>query len=136
MAEPTPASEPARRGDNPEEGRDFAVALAEMAVQTRCHDLSVLDVRGLSPVTDYLVIGTGTSARQMRSVIDDLVELGEERKRAALSRSGTDGESWMLVDFVNVVVHLFNEEARSFYDLESLWGDARKVEWQPPAKPA
>ncbi len=113
----------------PPDPREFAVFAAALAAQTRCHHVVVLDVRGLSPITDFLVIGTGTSARQMRSVIDDLVEMGSERSQTALSRSGSDGESWMLVDFVNVVVHLFSQEARQFYDLENLWGDARKVEW-------
>lgn len=92
-------------------------------------------MRGVSPITDFLVIGTGTSARQMRSVINDLVEMGAERSHSALAQSGTDGESWMLVDFVNVVVHLFSQEARQFYDLENLWGDARRVEWETPAMP-
>jgi ribosome-associated protein len=95
----------------------------------------VLDVRGLSPITDYLVIATGTSARQMRSVIDDLAEMAAERGQTPLAQSGTDGESWMLIDFVNVVVHLFSQDARQFYDLENLWGDARRVEWEATVAP-
>ena len=90
-------------------------------------------MRGLSPITDYLVIATGTSARQMRSVIDDLAELGNQRRQTSLARTGTEGESWMLVDFVDVVVHLFNDEARSFYDLDNLWGDAKRVDWAADA---
>jgi ribosome-associated protein len=115
---------------------DLAIATATLASQTRCHHVVVLDVRGLSPITDYLVIATGTSARQMRSVIDDLAEAATERGQTPLARSGTDGESWMLIDFVNVVVHLFNQEARQFYDLENLWGDARRVEWEAAAPKA
>ena len=109
--------------------RDFAIAAAELAANTRCQDVIILDVSGVSPITDFLVIGTGSSARQMRSVIGELEELGIERKQTSLARTGTDGEAWMLVDFVNVVVHLFSTEARQFYDLENLWGDARRVEW-------
>jgi ribosome-associated protein len=91
--------------------------------------VAVLDVRGLSPVTDYFVIATGTSPRQMRTVVDEVAELGEARNYAALSRSGTDGESWMLTDFIDVVVHVFSQESRMYYDLDGLWGDAKRVEW-------
>jgi ribosome-associated protein len=89
----------------------------------------VLDVRGLSPVSDYLVLATGTSARQMRSVCDDLAEMAIERGNRALGQDGIEGQMWMLIDFVDVVVHVFSTEARQFYDLDNLWGDAQKVEW-------
>ena len=89
----------------------------------------MLDVGGLSPVCDYFVIATGTSPRQMRSVADDIVELAEQQKFNPLSESGLDGATWVLVDCVDVIIHLFNEEARQYYDLDNLWGDAKKVEW-------
>jgi len=102
----------------------------------------VLDVRRLSPVTDFFVIGTGTSARQMRTVADDIEEMGETRGYQALSRAGYEGETWILLDFIDVIVHLFSESARQYYDLDNLWGDARAVEWnqggeaKTPAAPA
>ena len=79
---------------------------------------------------DYFVIATGTSPRQMRTVVDEVAEFGEGRSYAALSQSGTDGESWMLTDFVDVVVHVFNQESRMYYDLDGLWGDAKRVKWE------
>jgi ribosome-associated protein len=115
--------------------RQFAVDAARMAAHTRCHNVVLLDVRGLSPVTDYLVLATGTSARQMRTVCDDVAEMAEERGLRPLSQSGTEGQTWMLIDFVDVVVHVFNEEARQFYNLDGMWGDAPKVEWEDK-KPA
>jgi ribosome-associated protein len=95
----------------------------------------VLDVTGLSPVTDFFVIATGTSARQMRTVVDEVAELGERQDFAAFTRSGTEGESWMLLDCIDVVVHVFSADARQFYDLDALWGDAKRVEWND-AQPA
>jgi ribosome-associated protein len=104
-----------------------------------------LDVRGISPVTDYLVLATGTSPRQMRTVCDELAELAEQRGEHALGSEGfesspaggadTAGGGWMLIDFVTVVVHVFTQDARAFYDLDSLWGDAKKVDvpMDPPA---
>jgi ribosome-associated protein len=101
-----------------------------MAANTRCHQVTVLDVRGLSPVTDFFVIATGTSARQMRSVCDDLDELAAEHGYKSLSQSGLEGEQWMLMDFVDVMFHVFSQDARLFYDLEGLWGDAKTVQWE------
>jgi ribosome-associated protein len=96
----------------------------------------VLDVRGLSPITDFFVIATGTSARQMRSVAEEIEEMGQPRRFKAISRSGYEGESWILTDFVDVVVHIFNQEARGYYDLDGLWGDAPRVEWEGEAAAA
>jgi len=106
-----------------------------MAANTRCHNVVVLDVRGLSPVTDYYVVANGTSARQMRSVMDDLEELGTARGYAPIARSVYGGETWLLCDMVDVVVHVFNQDSREFYDLDNLWGDARRVEWKPEGEP-
>ncbi len=108
-----------------------------MLQQTHCHQVAVLDVRGLSPVTDFFVIASGSSARQMRSVGAEAIELGLERQFKALSRndSGTETASWVLVDFVDVVLHLFNDQTRSYYDLDNLWGDARPVDFNLPAEP-
>jgi len=114
--------------------RSLAVALARLAADTRCQDVVVLDVRNLSPVTDFYVIATGTSARQMRTAVEDVEELAASRGYPALSRSGYEGETWMLLDLVDVVVHVFSDAARQFYDLDNLWGDARKVPWREGAR--
>jgi ribosome-associated protein len=110
--------------------KEFAIAAARMAADTRCVDVVVLDVSGVSPITDFLVIGTGTSARQMRSVCDDIEELAKPMGFKPLTRAGHDGGTWILTDFVNVVVHIFSTEARGYYDLDNLWGDGVRVEWK------
>jgi ribosome-associated protein len=118
-------------------GRKFAIEVAKLAANTRCTNVVVLDVRGVSPITDFFVLATGTSPRQMRTVCDDAAEFGGQNGFQALTQSGVEGETWMLIDFVDVVMHVFNAEARLFYDLESLWGDAPRVPWQdaPTDKP-
>jgi len=116
--------------------RDFAVEAARLAANTRCHNVVVLDVRGISPVTDYMILATGSSPRQMRTVCDDLAEWAQERGVRPYHSDGLESESWMLIDFVDVVVHVFNPESRSFYDLDSLWGDAQRVEWNDAPPPA
>src|SRR5438552_9102142 len=103
--------------DAEQQTREFAIEAARLAAHTRCHNVVVLDVRGISPVTDYMILATGTSARQMRTVCNDLAEWAGERGVRALNEDGLEGESWMLIDFVDVVFHVFNTESRSFYDL-------------------
>jgi len=110
-----------------EAARNFALEAARLAANTRCHNVVVLDLQGLSPVCDFFILASGTSARQMRTVADEITELGEKRDFKALSQTGYEGESWILVDFVDVVLHLFSDDSRAFYDLDNLWGDAKRV---------
>jgi ribosome-associated protein len=117
-----------------DEARRFAIDAARLAADTRCQNVVVLDVRGLSQVTDYFVLATGSSAKQMRTVAQEAEELGAPRKFGAMSRSGYEGESWVLVDFVDVVVHVFSAAARSYFDLDGLWGDAQQVDWNQSRK--
>src|SRR5689334_845248 len=84
--------------------RSFAIDAARLAANTRCHNVVVLDVGGLSPVCDFFVIATGTSPRQMRTVADDIIELAQTQKFAPLSESGLDGATWVLVDCIDVIV--------------------------------
>lgn len=110
--------------------RQFAIDSARLLADTRCNHVVVLDVSRVSPVTDFLVIATGTSPRQMKTACDDLQEMAEPRDFKPLSRAGDDGANWSCIDFVDVVVHVFSQEARMFYDMDGLWGDAEKIEWQ------
>ena len=108
-----------------------------MAANTRCHNVILLDVRGISPVTDYMVLATGTSPRQMRTVCDDVAEMAEQRgQKPYNSVDDQESDSWMLIDFIDVVVHVFSNDARQFYDLDNLWGDAKRVEWNGDATSA
>ena len=96
----------------------------------------VLDVRGLSPVTDYMVLATGTSPRQMKTVADQLEEIGRPANHRPYSRADDDTSHWTVIDFIDVVCHLFDQDARMYYDLDNLWGDAKRVDWEAEAGPA
>jgi ribosome-associated protein len=113
--------------------RGFAVASALLMGDLKCEDVVVLDLLGRSPVADCIVIGTGTSDRQMRSVLDDLRELGAEMRYPLLRSSGDERATWLVADFGTVVAHLFEPGTRAYYDLELLWGDAERVPWQRDA---
>lgn len=101
-----------------------------MLADDKCNEVVLLDVRGLSQVTDYIVIGSGTSDRQMRSALADVEHLGAEHGFPVFRSSADDRATWLLADFVDVVVHVFEPNARAHYDLEMLWGDATRVRWQ------
>jgi ribosome-associated protein len=121
---------PTQESSRLEAARQFAIQSARLAANTRCHNVVVLDVGGVSPVTDFLVLATGTSPRQMKTVCDDLEEMAESQNERPLSRVGDDSASWTCIDFVDVVVHVFSQDARGYYDLDGLWGDAPRVEWR------
>jgi ribosome-associated protein len=108
-----------------------AIALARLAADTRCHNVVVMDVRHLSPVTDFFILGTGTSPRQMRTVADDVIEAAEAKGYKAMSASGYEGSNWICVDLINIVLHVFSDEARVFYDLDNLWAEAERIEVTP-----
>jgi ribosome-associated protein len=93
----------------------FAIDAARLLCDEKCEDIIALDLRGVSTICDYFVIGTGTSDRQMRAVADHLRELGKGRGEVPYSVSVTT-RAWIVVDYVDVVVHLFDTEKRSYYD--------------------
>lgn len=111
--------------------RAFAAALARSLLDDKCEDVVVLDVGDLTTVTGCLVIGSGTSERQMRSALKNLGETADLFGTRALHVSADDNATWLLADFVDVVVHLFEPNARAYYDLESMWSDAPRLEPAP-----
>jgi ribosome-associated protein len=107
--------------------KDFALEAAKVAMERRCQDIVVLDLRDVSPATDYFVIATGTSDRQMRTVCDEISETARNNGFERFGRAGYDQARWILLDFVDVVVHIFSHDYRDYYDLELLWGDAQRL---------
>lgn len=118
-----------------EQARAFSLAAAKIAAETHCTDVVVLDLQGLSPATDFFVLATGTSARQMRTVCDDVSHAGREQGFEKYGRAGYDQARWILLDFVDVVFHVFDEESREYYDLENLWPDAKRIDTLPASGP-
>ena len=105
----------------------IAVAAAKLAGERHCRDIVVLDLRKVADMTDYFVILTGTSDRQMRGVADEITDLAKEKGLSLFGRAGYEQGYWVLLDFIDVVVHIFDDKSRGYYDLEMLWGDAKKL---------
>ncbi len=113
-----------------DEGLRFAVQVARIASENRTEDVSILDLRGLSSISDFFVIGTGTSDRQMHAVLDHVKQHARTVQRTPFNVADSRSSVWILADYVDVVLHLFSVEHRAYYDLDSLWGDAPRVEWR------
>ena len=122
----------ARTRKPPSAARSLAVEAARIAQDRHGEDIVVLDLRGISPVTDFFVIFTGTSDRQMRSVAQEIIEAAAKSGSKPFGIAGMES-AWIVLDFVDVVVHIFDAERREYYDLELIWGDAPRVRWRKPA---
>jgi ribosome-associated protein len=110
------------------EGRELAAVCTRVALETKAEDLVVLDVRGLASFTDYFVIMSGRSTRHVQGLAEAIgAELSAKRVTSKHSEGMNEG-LWVLLDFGDVVVHVFYHESRSFYDLEGLWHDAPKID--------
>jgi len=95
-----------------------------------CEDVRLLDVRGLSQVCDYVLVGSGTSDRQMKSLGEELDDFGREHGQPMFRADADAAVTWIVVDFIGLVAHLFEPGRRAYYDLEGLWSDARLVPWE------
>ena len=122
-----------RSQTDPDKVRVFAIEAARLVSDLKCDQVSLLDVRGRSQVCEYMVVANGTSDRQMRSVADSLKQLGAELGMDRWKRDRDSGGTWIVDDFVDVVVHLFEPGQRAWYDLDGLWADAERVTWKRPA---
>ena len=94
-------------------------------------DVVILDLSGLLVVTDVFLIASGTSTRHVKTLVDDAEEALRGIGRKPIRREGTDYGEWVLLDYGDVVIHVFERETRDYYDLERLWADAPIVEFTP-----
>jgi ribosome-associated protein len=94
----------------------------------------ILDLRDLLTITDYFVITSGTSDRQVKTLAEEIAETMKGRGVRPVREEGDAQAGWILLDFVDFVVHVFRQEERDYYRLENLWGDAPRVAWEEEAK--
>ncbi len=119
--------------------KTLAKKIAHLALTKKAHNVTILDLRKLTDMTDFFVICSADSDVQVKAISDAITEGSEKLGVAAWHREGISQRQWVLLDYVDVVAHVFHREARRFYALEKLWGDA-KIETvgddlEKPAKP-
>ena len=109
--------------------RQTALLAARAADLRKAEDIRILDLRGRF-VSDFFVVASVLNRHQAKAIAEDLLHQAKVAGRTHCRAEGMDDGTWVLVDLGDVVVHLFDPEFRKFYDLEQLWGDARKVAWK------
>lgn len=113
--------------DNYSDSKKLAFDIGELAMQKKANRVKILDVHKLTSMTDFFVICSGGSDVQVKAITDHIVDEIAEAERP-FNREGYDTREWILLDYINVVVHIFHDASRDFYDLERLWIDAEITE--------
>jgi ribosome-associated protein len=117
----------------------LAKKIAQFMLTKKAHDVVMMDVRGLTDIVDFFVIGSADSDIQVKAIADAVIEGTEKIGSAVWHTEGISERQWVLLDYVDVVAHIFHKDARKFYGLEKLWGDAKIIEMkdkEQPVKPA
>ena len=109
-------------------GELLARRAGELALEKKCEEVKILDLRGLTSVTDYFVIVTADSDRKAKAAAEHIIDELKEDGERPMHVEGMDSMHWILLDYINVVVHIFMPDERRFYDLESLWSDAPVIQ--------
>jgi ribosome-associated protein len=110
-----------------DDARELAIAIAVSALDKKAVGLEILDVAGKVDYADFLVLMTGRSDRQVLALAQGIEEALRKKGKRPLSVEGLPHGNWVLMDFGDVVVHVFQDDARSLYDIEGLWMDARRI---------
>jgi len=111
--------------------REIALLAGKIAIEKKASDVKVMDVRELTGITDYFVLCSGHLDVHVKAISDAVQEELEKNKVKVWHHEGYSALRWVLLDYVDVVVHVFQEEVREFYGLDRLWGDAVPMDLQP-----
>ncbi|MGI9666942.1 MAG: ribosome silencing factor [Acidimicrobiia bacterium] len=110
------------------EAVDAARTAAQAIADKKGEDIVALDLSGLLVVTDVFLVASGNSTRHVKTLVDDAEEALRLIDRKPIRREGTDFGEWVLLDYGDLVVHVFDTETRAYYELERLWADAPRIE--------
>lgn len=113
--------------------RDLAAAAARAASEKNARDVVILEVGDVTDITDFFVIASGASDRQVRTIVEEIERSLRAGGARPVRREGEREGQWVLLDFVDVIVHVFLDEQREYYGLERLWADAPTVPWEAQA---
>ena len=109
---------------------DRACLCARVAADHKARDVVVLDMRGITPLYDFFVLSTGTSRRQIHTLAEEIDAALHAEGDRRLGIEGYEASRWVVQDYGDVVVHVFDPDTREYYALEDLWADAKRVDWE------
>jgi ribosome-associated protein len=107
-----------------------AFLCARVAEENKGRDILVLDMRGVTPLYDFFILATGASRRQIHTIIEEIDAALRAEGDARIGIEGYDSSKWVVQDYGDIVVHVFDDDARRYYALEDLWADAPRLDWQ------
>lgn len=110
---------------------EAAQVAASAIADKKGEDVALLDLSGLLVVTDVFLVASGTSNRHVRTLADDAEMALRSLDRKPIRREGVDHGEWVLLDYGDVVIHVFDKETRAYYELERLWADAPRIDFEP-----
>ena len=108
--------------------REMAKMVCHALSEKKAEDIRVIDIAEISPLADYFVIATGSNANQLQAMVDAVDEELTKAGHTARQIEGNRNSTWILMDYNDIIVHVFSKEDRLFYDLERIWTDGKKVE--------
>jgi ribosome-associated protein len=109
---------------------DRACLVARVAAENKARDVVVLDMRGITPLYDFFVLATGTSRRQIHTLAEEIDAALRAEGDARRTIEGYEASRWVVQDYGDVVVHVFDPDTRDYYGIEELWADAPRVDWE------
>jgi len=107
-----------------------SIMCARVAEDNKARDVVVLDMRGITPLYDFFVLMTGSSRRQMHTLAEEIDASMAAEGETRLGIEGYEAAKWIVQDYGDIVVHVFDGETRSYYGLDDLWADAKRIEWE------
>jgi ribosome-associated protein len=116
------------REEKPLESKDKALEAARAALDKKAKDILILDLNSLTTIAEYFVICSGESTTQVKAITELIKEKFDEAGIKPLGIEGLNYSHWVLMDYGDVIIHIFEEETRTFYELEKLWIDAGRVQ--------
>jgi ribosome-associated protein len=114
--------------------RQLALLAAEVCDEKKAKEIVVLDVRKITSISDYFIVCSTSNERQARAIADDMRVRMKDLGKREMGVEGLEDARWVLQDFGDIVLHIFHESQREFYDIEGLWADAKQVRWKKPSK--
>jgi len=116
-----------RKGEKPLESKEKALEAAKASLDKKAKDVLILDLQGLTTITDFFVICSGESTTQVKAIVEQIKERFDTAGIKPLGIEGLSYSHWVLMDYGDVIIHIFEGETRSFYELEKLWIDAKRI---------
>ena len=109
---------------------ELAIECARIGDDNKAKDITILDLRGITPIFDFFVLMTGSSRRQIHTLAEEIDDHMRSQGEKRLSIQGYQASRWIVQDYGDIVIHVFDSDSREYYALEELWADAPHIDWK------